>query len=170
MNKTLILIRGLSSSGKTDLADIIVGESEDRMSLSVQDFFVSDEGEYHFEPAQLKPAHEWCVDSCEDLLSEGHSVVVVHNCFTRKWEVDPYMELGNRFGYRIHVINLYDRGLNDLELSQVNVHDINPNTIQKQRQRWDKDVYRNKSSKNATWRQPFRPYNSWNPRRRGRYN
>jgi hypothetical protein len=146
-SKTLILVRGLSGSGKTDLADIIVGDIDERASIAMDDYFYDDEGNFKFVPEELKTAHEWCLRGCEAHMKDGLEVVVVHNIFTRKWEVDPYLSIAKDNGYRVHIINLYDRGMNDYELSEQSDHNINPGLIQRQRKRWDKDVYRDKVMK-----------------------
>lgn len=162
MADILVLIRGLSGSGKTSLMELIVGSSEycpeDRASVSVDDFFMNDEGDYQFDPTQLKAAHEWCLDTATEFVKdEDLEVVVVHNVFSRKWEIDPYMEMGRAHGCTIHVVNLYDRGLNDAQLSKHSVHDVHPGIVQKQRKRWDKDVYRDKSRFHDSPRHPHPP-------------
>jgi len=162
MADILVLIRGLSGSGKTSLMELIVGSSEycpeDRASVSVDDFFMNDEGDYQFDPTQLKAAHEWCLDTATEFVKdEDLEVVVVHNVFSRKWEIDPYMEMGRAHGCTIHVVNLYDRGLNDAQLSKHSVHDVHPGIVQKQRKRWDKDVYRDKSRFHDSPRHPYPP-------------
>lgn len=145
--KQLILIRGLSGSGKTTLAETICGDLDDRFMVSADDFFTDDKGVYTFEVDKLKEAHQWCQKETEDAMNEdfidgGYDVIVVHNSFTRKWEVDPYMELAKKNDYQVQVINLYDGGLSDRELSERGVHNLPPHQIQKQRKRWEKDVYR----------------------------
>ena len=140
--KQLILIRGLSGSGKTTLANTICEGQNDRIMLSADDYFTDDEGNYNFDPNSLKEAHEWCKSETASAIEDNYEVVVVHNTFTRKWEIDPYRELGDRNGYRVQILNLYDGGLSDNELSDRGVHKIPSYVIQKQRKRWDKDVYR----------------------------
>lgn len=142
--KQLILIRGLSGSGKTTLADIICGDLEGRFMVSADDFFIDDSGVYNFNHESLKEAHEWCQKECQDAMGDDYDVVVVHNTFTRKWECDPYMEMANKNNYSVQVINLYDGGLSDRQLSERCEHDVPSHVIQKQRKRWDKDVYREK--------------------------
>jgi adenylate kinase family enzyme len=141
-NKKLILIRGLSGAGKTELANLICGDVSTRTEICVDEFFTNDQGEYHFEVEKLKEAHEWCKAETRNLLEDDWHVVVVHNTFSRKWEVDPYIEMGTKFGYMIHVINLYDAGLNDKELSERCVHQVSPSTISRQRKRWERDIFR----------------------------
>lgn len=156
--KQLILIRGLSGCGKTTLANTICGDNESRTMMSADDFFVDENGVYNFNHEVLKEAHGWCQKECQEAMEYDYEVVVVHNTFTRKWEVDPYMELASVNGYSVQVLNLYDGGLSDFELSKRCEHDVPPHVIQKQRKRWDKDVYRNKRPT-----QQFNPYHQ--PRR-----
>mgnify|MGYP003343042616 CR=1 FL=1 len=142
--RQLILIRGLSGSGKTTLARTICGDLGSRIMLSADDYFTSDDGSYNFDPNSLKEAHEWCKEQASSAFEDEYDVIVIHNTFTRKWEIDPYRELGEQHGYVVQILNLYDGGLSDRELSDRGVHNIPPYVIQKQRKRWDKDVYREK--------------------------
>ncbi len=140
----LILIRGLSGSGKSTLARTICGDLGSRIMLSADDYFTNEDGSYNFDPNSLKQAHEWCKKQAAIAIEDEYDVVVIHNTFTRKWEIDPYRELGEQKGYQVQILNLYDGGLSDRELSDRGVHNIPPYVIQKQRKRWDKDVYREK--------------------------
>ena len=165
--KQLILIRGLSGSGKTTLADTICGDNENRFMVSVDDYFVDENGVYKFNHEAFKDAHGWCQKECVEAMEEGFEVIVIHNTFTRKWECEPYMELALQNGYAIQVLNLYDGGLSDRELSERGQHNVPPHVIQKQRKRWDKDVYRDKRPTLNQYHHPhFNPYH----RPRGNYN
>ena len=155
--KQLILIRGLSGSGKTTLAETICGDSESRVMVSADDFFINDDGEYSFDHTKLKEAHSWCQTETQEAMEDDYEVVVVHNTFTRKWEVDPYMKLAKDLGYQIQIISLYDGGLSDRDLSARCEHSIAPHLIQKQRKRWDKDVYRDKNHNAPRHHYPY-PY------------
>lgn len=139
--KTLILVRGLSGSGKTTLADIIVGakdpEGERRIALSADDFFTDEQGNYTFVYEQLTAAHDWCKTETEACVAEGYDVVVVHNTFTRAWELNPYIEIAYRHQYRLQVVNLFDGGLNDAQLAGRCIHRIPIGSIAAQRKRWE---------------------------------
>jgi len=140
---TIVLIRGLSGSGKTTLANLIVSDDENRISVCADDYFTDDAG-YNFDPLRLKESHEWCKERTLEYIKDGYEVVVVHNTFTRKWECDPYIEMARQNDCIVHVLNMYDAGLNDSELAARNIHGVPAHVIQNQRKRWDKDVYRDR--------------------------
>ena len=152
--KQLILIRGLSGSGKTTIAETICGDLESRTMVSADDFFVDDTGVYKFNYEALKEAHFWCQKECLEAMEDNYQTIVVHNTFTRKWECDPYMEMATQNDYSVQVINLYDGGLSDRQLSERCSHNVPSHVIQKQRRRWDKDVYREKRQPQPHYNQP----------------
>ncbi len=164
--KQLILVRGLSGSGKTTLAESICGDLEDRFMVSADDFFVDDSGVYNFNHEALKEAHSWCQKECQDAMEDGYQIIVVHNTFTRKWECDPYMEMASTNDYTVQVVNLYDGGLSDRQLSERCEHNVPSHVIQRQRKRWDKDVYREKRPHNYNqphYNQPHYNQPHYNP-------
>jgi hypothetical protein len=140
--KRLILIRGLSGCGKTTMASLICSDDEDRLMISADDYFTSEDGVYSFDFTKLKVAHEWCKSEVASAMDEDWGVIVVHNTFTRKWEVDPYLNLASKNEYQVHILSLFDGGLSDLQLSQRGLHSLPTHQIQKQRRRWENDVYR----------------------------
>ncbi len=156
--KTMIIIRGLSGSGKGTIAKLICNEGsvdylEDtegvpkRVSVSAEDYFYDEDGSYKFDPEEFKDAHEWCKSEVDVCAKQGYEVIVVHNPFTRKWEVDPYFQIAVSNGYRISVLNLYDSGLNDAQLAGRSKQNIPVHNIRKQRQRWELDVFRENESR-----------------------
>lgn len=143
MTKKLILIRGLSGSGKTTLADMICTDESSCISISVDDYFYDEEDNYEFDASQLKEAHEWCKQEAETCMTQNFKVIVVHNTFTRKWEVEPYLQLASSHKYEIMVVSLFDSGLNDHQLMARSPHKIPLGSIRTQRKRWEHDVFRN---------------------------
>jgi len=144
--KSLILIRGLEGAGKATLANLIVDDREDRVSLCAFDYFFDEEGNFNFDPVHFKKSQTWCLEECESLI-DSYDVIVVHNSFTRKWECAPYYDLAKNKGMQIHVISLYDGGLNDHELAERNEYGVPVHIIKKQRSRWDLDVNPNRNNK-----------------------
>ena len=141
--RKLILIRGLSGSGKTTLADIICTDEDSCISISADDYFYDEDDNYKFDPEQLKEAHDWCKQEVDTCMTQQFDTIVVHNSFTRKWEVDPYLQLASVHKYQVTVVSLFDSGLNDHQLMARSPHKIPLGSIRSQRRRWEHDVFRN---------------------------
>ena len=119
--KELFLLRGLPGSGKSTLAKSIGG-----IHIEADMYFLTINGEYEFDPSQLKYAHQWCQNSVEEamtwdenpeieFLSAGVSRIVVSNTFTQEWEMKPYFELAEKHGYKVFSIIVENRhgGVNE---------------------------------------------------------
>jgi predicted kinase len=84
---TLYLIRGLPGSGKSTYAKslgIPVFEADDW-------FTNTSSGEYVFDPRELKPAHQHCINRVKTHLSKGFDCAVA-NTFSMQWEAQPYID------------------------------------------------------------------------------
>ena len=143
--KYLVIIRGLSGSGKTTFADLICGDTESRIAIAADDYFYDENDNYNFEASDLKKAHAWCRQEVEICMEQGFEVIVVHNTFTRGWEVEPYLQIAAKQGYRLIVSSLFDSGLNDSLLSARSEHNVQIHNVRRQRQRWESDVFNPRS-------------------------
>tara|TARA_B100001057_G_scaffold491261_1_gene581120 strand:- start:2484 stop:2960 length:477 start_codon:yes stop_codon:yes gene_type:complete len=141
--QTLILIRGLDGSGKTTLANLICKgiPSARCKSVCVYDYLQHQDLD-SFDGQMLKDAHTWCKTTVAAWMEDQCETIVVHNNLTRKWECEPYLELGMRHGYEVMVVNLFDGGLNDHQLAQRSKGRVPIGSIRAQRNRWHADVFR----------------------------
>jgi predicted kinase len=111
--KELFLLRGLPGSGKSTLAKMLVGD-KDYCHKEADMYFVDGEGKYKFDVTSLRDAHAWCQEEVEFLMKYEHKVVV-SNTFTQEWEMTPYFELAQKYGYRVHSLIVENRhgGVNE---------------------------------------------------------
>ena len=138
-NNTLLLIRGLPGSGKTTLLELFTSRFAD---FCADDFFMVD-GEYIFDPSKLTQAHALCLrHTRQNLMDQWLNVVggaAVHNTFTQRWEMEPYIQLAEETGARLVVIDLFDGGLTDKELAARNSHGVPMEAIARMRARYEHD-------------------------------
>ena len=92
------------------------------------DMYFYKNGNYEFNPSKLKDAHAWCKAQTEIDLMSGKSVIV-SNTFTQKWEIEPYFELGKKYGADIIVKKATG--------NYQNVHGVPPEALERMRSRWE---------------------------------
>jgi predicted kinase len=124
----LILIRGLSGSGKSTYAKKLVAEDPSLSHYEADMYFYNDEGKYEFNPKLLPKAHSWCKDQTEKDLRNGKSVIV-SNTFTQRWEIAPYIELGKQYGAKVIIKKAAG--------TYKNVHEVPDNAVAKMKSRWE---------------------------------
>lgn len=129
----LICIRGLPGSGKTTLAI----ELHHHWMVSADDFFIEN-GEYIFDPSRLGEVHAKCQNQARDLLKQG-KLVVVHNTFSQRWELEPYIRIAAEQDVQLFIVDLFDGGLSDDSLFERNKHNVPLDTITRMRERWEHD-------------------------------
>ena len=143
--KFLILIRGLSGSGCKTLAHQICNHQENRITVSASDYFFKEGEGFEFNPEEIKISHLWCQTQASTYLAQGYDIVVVHNTFTRAWELEPYFEMAAKFQYLTTIIPLFDSGLNDYQLAVRSAEggkQVPISSIRSQRKRWVHNVLR----------------------------
>ena len=140
-DRVLILIRGIPGSGKTTFAEWLMWRTNsggrplgitggEPAQVCADRFMVNEEGEYEFNPTLLEVAHKACFAMAEQYLKDGRSPVIVHNTFTRDWEMQPYRELAECYKAEIFVI----------EMSQQfeNVHDVPEEVVNNMKERFER--------------------------------
>ncbi len=116
MKQTMTIIRGAPGSGKSTYAKNLGGRH-----IEADMYFETPDG-YEFDRTKLRDAHAWCIQTTENYLESGLSVVVT-NTFTKVWEVKPYIELSVKYDVElsiIHLTSLYS-----------NVHGVPPEVVKK---------------------------------------
>jgi predicted kinase len=120
--KELFLLRGLPGSGKSTLAN-----SSTRFDhhFEADTYFIDKNGEYKFDGTKLKEAHAYCQAAVEEAMSWDQNVeqvlrsdwrsIAVSNTFTQEWEMQPYYDLAEKYGYRVYSLIVENRhgGVNE---------------------------------------------------------
>ena len=130
--KNLLLVRGVSGSGKTTFIEEFIKNVS--LSIATDDFFYND-GVYLFNRDYLAEYHQRCIESVisemESPSTEGYCKIVVHNTFVKEWEMQPYFDLAEKYGYNVCTIIIENRHKSN------SVHDVPKDTIKAQRDRFE---------------------------------
>lgn len=95
---------------------------------------------YRFEKSLQPHAHVWCQEQVRNELARSQdAAIVVHNVFSRRWEMEPYLRLAAGFHARVTVTRLFDGGCTDEELARRNTHGVPLETIRTFRAEWEHD-------------------------------
>lgn len=139
--RKLIFIRGISGSGKTTFANILVeafkAQGLKAINCAADDYFYDDAGYYNFMPSMLTLAHDWCKDRVAGAMEDGVDVIIVSNTSTTEWESQPYFDLAKQHGYEVDSLikeKLHEAG---------SVHDVPDKVLEKQRARLKSYVSKN---------------------------
>ena len=122
----LVLIRGLPGSGKSTMAKALARAGFEHYEADT--YHLNDEGDYCFDRANAKAAHEWCQKETRKALENGKQVVV-SNTFTQLWEMAPYFEMAKAIGIEPNVF--------EAKGNWQNVHEVPPEVMNQMRVRWE---------------------------------
>ena len=128
--KTLYIVRGVPGSGKSTFAKSIGG-----IHIEADQFFMEN-GKYNFDITKLKLAHKYCQNQTEAWMkTDGAQVnndkIVVSNTFTQEWEMKPYFELAEKYGYIVFTVIVENRH------GRKNIHDVPEDKIQQMKDRFE---------------------------------
>ena len=97
--KLLILIGGVSGSGKTGVAEFLTSNLvREAKRFSADDFF-SRTGKYMFQPELLGEAHAQCNENVKNNMKEDFPIIIVDNTFTTEWDLRPYFAFATCYEY-----------------------------------------------------------------------
>ena len=126
MKKVLYIVRGLPGSGKSTFAQTLTPNH-----WEADMYFVNENGEYKFNMDEIKMAHQWCRDAVEDAMKRNLDKIAVSNTFTQVWEMEPYHNLAEQYGYTVfHTIVENRHG-------GVNLHDVPVEVLYKMNKRFE---------------------------------
>ena len=107
MTQSLVILRGIPGSGKSEVANVLSGYASHIICTS-DDFFITD-GEYIFNPELLSVAHNACQEKCENLMKKQHHKIFIANTNTTEEEMQPYVELAEYYGYVVYYLIVENR-------------------------------------------------------------
>jgi predicted kinase len=122
--KELFLLRGLPGAGKSTLAKSLGG-----MQIEADKYFM-DGDEYKFDPSKLKEAHAWCQNAVS-VWMKSQDKIIVSNTFTQEWEMQPYYDLAEKYGYRVYSLIVENRH------GGVNEHGVPEEKLEQMKQRFE---------------------------------
>jgi predicted kinase len=129
LKKTLYLIRGISGTGKSELARALT-----RFEVAADDMpgmYVDGEYQAHLQ----KQSHQWCYAQVEDWMGQGRRKIAVHNTFCKAKYFEDYLALAQDYSYAVQIIHAEGIMLEDGSTPK-NVHNVSAEVLQRQRENW----------------------------------
>jgi predicted kinase len=127
MDNALYIIRGLPGSGKSTYAKKLLKETP-TLSHYEADMYFYVNGVYTFNLNKLHIAHQWCLNSTENDLKLGKTVIV-SNTFTQLKELAPYIKLSNKYNTNLVVLKTVG--------NYKSIHNVPEETLIKMKNRWE---------------------------------
>jgi NEDD4-binding protein 2 len=120
-SKQLVLMRGVSSTGKSTLAKKLVGNGK---IFSTDDYFMQD-GKYNFDVTKIGRYHKLNQERTEEAMKNGLSPIVIDNTMTQAWEGSEYVRLADKYGYSVRIEELPIPDIDELMKRQESRKNIN---------------------------------------------
>lgn len=144
---TLILMRGVSGSGKSTIAKKIADNANSEnwipVIYSTDDFFMV-EDEYRFDPKRLGEFHAANVHRTESAMIDRRPCIIIDNTNTQAWEMKPYVELANAHGYTVQIVEPEPVSFDELMARQAQRADQNKSlpaeVVQRMLSRYENNV------------------------------
>lgn len=106
--KQVIILSGISGSGKSTYANKLFCEFEGAVAIVSADYYFSNSsGEYKFDPALIGEAHGGCFkDYIQTLQETGFSLVIVDNTNLSIEEIAPYVWGAQAYGWEFKIVTI----------------------------------------------------------------
>lgn len=124
--KILYIVRGIPGSGKSTFAKQLTSNV-----FEADHYFIDNEGNYNFDPSKIKDAHKDCQDNVRYAMESSITKIAVSNTSTQEWELQPYFELAEKYGYTVFTIVVENRH------GGVNQHGVPEDKLEQMRNRFN---------------------------------
>lgn len=129
----LILIRGVPGTGKsTHARHILEGlyATDGGFHIEADMYHLDHNGEYKWDRENVSKAHQWCLDTAKVYMNQSKdNIVVVSNTFTRRWEMQGYIEHAEKAGHEVDVVRM--------TRVHGNIHGVPPEVVQQMQERFE---------------------------------
>lgn len=129
MEKVVIILRGVSGSGKSFVAEWLRKAISYSGICSADNYYLDQKGVYKFDLSKIGDAHKYCRECFEGYLNAQFSPIIVSNTNTSEKEIQPYLDLAAKYNYKVISLVVENRHGNK------NIHSVPEETLQKQEQR-----------------------------------
>jgi tRNA uridine 5-carbamoylmethylation protein Kti12 len=138
--KKLIILRGLSGSGKSTKARELLREAVDEglevTICSADNYFIGPDDIYRFDPFNIGKAHLKCKEEVGASMEFEDDLIILDNTNTQKWEYEPYLNLASIYDYEVEIQMIGN--LTDTEMYwKRNTHNVPRNVIERMAQRFE---------------------------------
>jgi broad-specificity NMP kinase len=122
--RQMILMQGVPGSGKSSIAGILASHIN-AMVVSNNDYMVDDNNKYCFDPKMIPVSIEKCQNKAVEYVEAGWNLIV-DNVNAEGFTVDFYLELAEKYDYRVMVIRT---SRSARECCGENIHRVPANSI-----------------------------------------
>lgn len=150
--KTLFIMRGLPGSGKSSIAESLVGGGcqhstvkdfrflfgREGVICTTDSYFYDDwspDGSYLFDPTKIALNHKMNQGAVQFAMDQGVPAIVVDNTNVQQWETDAYVKLAHQNGYKIVVVEVPHSDLQ--ACADRNSHNVPPEIITNMNRKWE---------------------------------
>lgn len=119
MGKTLIIMRGVSGSGKSTF---LKNKHPTAFRCSADDYFRKADGRFVYDAKRIQIAHEYSQNACLSAMKNSLPLIAVDNCNFKIWHFQDYLAMAKAYAYQVEIIRLE---VSPELAAQRNIHDNN---------------------------------------------
>ena len=110
MEKNVIILRGVSGSGKTTFASMLARHNSGAVVVTADDYFTDSWGLYKFDASKLGAAHSQCYNRFNDALyNPSVNTIIVANTNTSPRDFKNYVDAAETYGATVTYVVLENR-------------------------------------------------------------